>query len=479
MVLLIFSLQFTPELLNVIIVIIIIVIMMFIDRSKELNALENRYSSDEFEFVVIYGRRRIGKTELIKQFSTDKPHIYFLSPQDTKDMQISKFVQTISEHFNERKPDVDNWSEAIDYLKTKLEEEKIVFSIDEFPFLVNNDDSILSYLQEIIDGIESDSTLILCGSSISVMESEVMGHKSPLYGRRTGQIDLHQFDFSTAFQVIDYPIEDAVRSFSVTGGTPMYLLKFDYGRSLKQNIRKEIIDKTSFMHEEPGFLLRSELRNPNRYMSILEALARGHTRPNEIANSTGIDPGPLSKYLRKLRRLRLVKREIPITAEEKKSKRSIYRINDNFFRFWFQFIEPKRSWIEESPEKVLTEDIMSSLDEYASKTFEDICIEQVWDHYDYHKVGRWWFGQYEIDVVALNEREDRILLGECKWSKNRVGYDLLNDLKEKANEVRWKKEEREEKYVLFSRSGFTDGLISNAGDELDLFSLEEIEEGLK
>jgi len=259
----------------------------------------------------------------------------------------------------------------------------------------------------------------------------------------------------------------------------MYLLQFDYRRSLKQNIRKEIIDKTSFMHEEPGFLLRSELRNPNRYMSILEALARGHTRPNEIANSTGIDPGPLSKYLRKLRRLRLVKREIPITAEEKKSKRSVYRINDNFFRFWFQFIEPKRSWIEESPEKVLTEDIMSSLDEYTSKTFEDVCLEHVCDHYDYHKVGRWWFGQYEIDVVALNEREDRILIGECKWSKNRVGYDLFNTLKEKAKEVRWKKGERKEKYVLFSRSGFTNELISNAGDELDLFSLEEMEEELK
>jgi len=308
-----------------------------------------------------------------------------------------------------------------------------------------------------------------------------MGHKSPLYGRRTGQIDLHPFDFATSLEVIDYPFEEVVRSFSITGGTPMYLLQFDYEQSLRDNIKNKILDKTSLMYEEPGFLLRTELRNPNRYMSILETIASGHTVPNRISNATGIDPGPLSKYLKTLRRLRLIKREIPVTAEQKKSKRSIYRINDNFFRFWFQFIEPKKSWIEESPEKVLAEDIMSSLDEFTSKTFEDISIEYVWNEYDYHKVGKWWYKEDEIDIVGLDERKDKILLGECKWTNSKVDTSLLDSLKEKSKMVQWKNKDREEGYVIFSKSGFTEELKERCSNsnQLYLYSLEDMMRGFK
>ncbi|MFW6304887.1 MAG: ATP-binding protein [Candidatus Saliniplasma sp.] len=451
--------------------------MKFVNRSEELDSLEKRYSSDNFEFVVLYGRRRVGKTELIKKFSKDRPHIYFLSPQDTELMQINKFLKKISDHFDEVKPDINSWDACVDYLKSKLEEEKIIFSIDEFPYLVQNNRAILSYLQGMIDDIKSESMLIICGSSISVMESDVMGHKSPLFGRRTGQIDLQPFDFSTSLKSIRYPFEEAVRSYSVTGGTPMYLLNFDYSRPLKDNIKDKILDKTSFMYEEPSFLLRTELRNPNRYLSILEALANGHTKPNSISNATGIDPGPLSKYLKTLRKLRLIEREIPVTAEQKRSKRSIYKIKDNFFRFWFQFIEPKKSWIEEAPKKVLTDDILPTLDIYTSKIFEDICMEYIWKNYDYHKVGRWWFKEDEIDIVALNERENKILLGECRWSKNKVGFGLLKDLKEKAKEVRWKNGERDEDFFLFSRSGFTKNLKEEVSDSKDihLVTLQDME----
>jgi len=472
---------------------IIIVIMMFIDRSKEMDALQKRYISDDFEFMVIYGRRRIGKTELIKQFSKDKRHIYFLSPQDTEDMQISKFLKTISRFFDEPKPDIKDWSDAIDYLKTKLEKEKMVFSIDEFPYLVQTNRSILSYLQGMIDGIRSDSMLILSGSSISIMESEVMGHKSPLYGRRSGQIDLQPFDFTTSLEIIDYPLEESVRSFSITGGTPMYLLQFDYDLSLEENLKEKILDKTSFMYEEPVFLLRTELRNPNRYMSILEAIAAGNTVPNRISDATGIDPGPLSKYLKTLRRLRLIKREIPVTAEQKRSKRSIYRIDDDYFRFWFRFIEPKRSWIEETPEKVLAEDIMSSLDEFTSKTFEDISMEYVRKEYDLPNVGRWWtrgtrssvrrnsgnscrYKEDEIDIVGLDEKRCKILFGECKWSNSKVDTSLLDHLKRKSKKVRWMNKDREEEYVLFSRSGFTEDLVErcSGSDRIHLYSLEDM-----
>lgn len=456
--------------------------MMFTNREEELEALNQEWNKDEFSLMVIYGRRRIGKTELIKQFSRKKPHIYILVPQDTEEMQRSKMLALISDYFNERQPDVDNWRQALDYIKEKLQARKLILTIDEFPYLVAANDSTPSYLQGLVDSVNSSSMLILCGSSVSAMESEVLGHKSPLYGRRTGQINLQPFDFSTSHQVIDYPLPEAIRSYSVTGGTPMYLLKFDYKQSLQENIRDEILAKSSFLYEEPEFLLRSELRNPKRYMSILEAIAQGHQKPNRIANATGIDTGPLSSYLKTLRKLRLVRREIPVTAERKRSKRSLYKINDNFFRFWFRHVEPKRSWLEEDPQAVLKGDIMPALDVYTSDTFEEICLEATWKlnrkqelEATYSKIGRWWYQEKELDIVGLNEKEGKALFGECKWTKEPVGYSEVKQLKKTAEQVRWKQGDRDESYIFFAKNGF-EPQVQELGDNFKLFDLNGLED---
>lgn len=393
-----------------------------------------------------------------------------------------KILTVVSNHFDERKPEIDNWRETTNYLKEKMEEEKMVLSIDEFPYLVESNKSILSYFQELTDKIDSNSTLILCGSSISIMESEVMGHKSPLYGRRTSQIDLQPFNFTTSLKVIDYPLKEAIRSYSITGGTPMYLFNFNYNKSLEENIKKKILNKSAFMYEEPEFLLRTELRNPKRYMGILETIAGGETRLNRISNTTGIEIGPLSNYIKTLRRLRLVRREIPITAERKKSKRSLYMINDNFFRFWFQFVEPKKSWIEEDPKAVLKEDIMPLLDEFTSKTFEEICWEATWKlnrknifQNKFSKIGRWWYRDVELDILGLNEKRNKALFGECKWTKNPVGYSEIKKLKEIAKKVKWRKDKRDENYILFSKSGFKEDLEEEEKVKLyDLKALEKI-----
>ena len=446
-----------------------------------MEALERSWESPNFDLFLIYGRRRIGKTELIKEFSRKKPHIYFLSPQDTEDRQLDKMLDLVSSHFDERKPDIHDWREGVRYLQEKLEEERIVLAIDEFPRLVESNRSILSYLQELADEIQSKSTLILCGSSISVMESEVIGHRSPLFGRRTGQIDLQPFDFPTCLEAIDYPFEEAIRSYAVTGGAPMYLLSFDYRHSLEENIRDRIMDKRSFMFQEPEFLLRTELRNPSRYMSILEAVAHGHTTPNGISNRTGIDPGPLSRYLNTLRRLRLIRRETPVTEKRKKSKRSLYEIHDNFLRFWFNYVEPQRSNIEMSLQDVVSGDIMPSLDEYSSETFEDVCREtvaklsQMLVPIRYGMIGRWWHREEEIDIVGLNERDNEILFGECKWSQDVNASDLYLRLKEKKRDVRWRNKDRNERYILFAKS-FRN--IPQTGD-LTCMDLEDIERSLR
>jgi len=322
--------------------------------------------------------------------------------------------------------------------------------------------------------------LVLCGSSVSTMESEVLGYESPLYGRWTGQIDLSPFSFQEARDVIAYDIEDAIRSFAVTGGTPMYLTLFDYEQSLLENIRTQLLSPTARLYNEPEFLLRTELRTPARYMSILEAIATGHTTPNEIAGATGIDSGPLSKYLQTLRRLRLIDREVPVTASPKQSKRSRYQVADEFLRFWFRFVEPNRSSIEEAPDIVYDGTIDPKLPDHVATTFEEVCQEAVWEAIrrdelgPYSEVGRWWYGEAEIDIVGLASDTEQILFAECKWTTDPVGHDLVSHLRDKADRVRWGPDTRAEAFALFSRNGFVDGLADDIDDNWSLYSLSEL-----
>lgn len=456
---------------------------MFHDRADELDALRAEHDRDQFSLIIVYGRRRVGKTELIKAFCDGKEHLYHLATQDAATVQQEKLGEEIAAFRDERVPRLEDWHDVSDYLGDVLAEEKQLVAIDEFPYLVASDDSVLSAFQRLIDEQSADSTatLILCGSSISVMESEVLSHESPLYGRRTAQIDLQPFSFDTALELIDYPFADSVRSFAVTGGMPMYLTLFDYDTSLKTNILEQHLSKTSILYNEPEFLLRTELREPARYMSILEAIASGATTPNEIAGQTGIGSGPLSSYLQRLRRLRLIHREVPVTAREQKSKRSLYRINDAFLRFWFRFVEPNQSGIEQAPQRVLEQRILPELDQFVSATFEDVCREALWQltttdrlHGSYGAVGRWWYGEQEIDLVALDDRAPSVLFGECKWTTSPIGTGLVEQLQEKATEVRWKTGAREEEFALFSKAGFEDGVTEQIDDRWHLFDLQSL-----
>lgn len=457
--------------------------MTFYDRRAELETLESEFASGESGFVVLYGRRRIGKTELLKRFCRDRPHVYFLAAQESESRQREKFVEQIASAVDQRVPRVEDWPDAFDFLGDVLAERQLVVAIDEFPYLVETNDSLPSYVQGFVDESlsETDSMLVLSGSSVGVMESDVLGHESPLYGRRTAQIDLEPFSFGQASEVIEYPMEDAIRSFAVTGGTPMYLTRFDYGRDLDENVRTNVLSPSAPLYDEPEFLLRTELRNPGRYMSILEAIATGHTTPTEIAGETGIDTGPLSKYLKTLRRLRLVEREVPVTASNKQSRRSLYVVADEFLRFWFRYVGPNRSAVAEAPDVVYEESIRPDLPRHVSTTFEAVCREAVWDAIrrgaiePYASVGRWWYGEDELDIVALSPGDDRILFGECKWTAEPVDGSLVTDLREKSERVRWGPETRSESYAVFSKSGFVDGLGEELDERWHLYSLSDLE----
>jgi AAA+ ATPase superfamily predicted ATPase len=216
-------------------------------------------------------------------------------------------------------------------------------------------------------------------------------------------------------------------------------------------------------------------------MSILEAIATGRTTPNEISGVTNIDSGPLSKYLRTLRRLRLIDREVPVTASPKQSKRSRYHVADEFLRFWFRYIEPNRSSIEQAPEMVLEGTIEPDLPNHVATTFEDIAQEAVWAAIrrgklaPYAELGRWWYGEHEIDLVGLAPDDDRILLAECKWTAEPVGHALVDALRDDAEHVRWGSSTRDERFALVSKSGFVDGLEEDLGDHWSLFGASELE----
>lgn len=457
--------------------------MTFYDRADELEALERAFDSPEHAFYVVYGRRRVGKTALLKAFCRDRPHIYHLAAQEAESRQREKVITNIAEHFDDRVPRIANWDAAFEYLGEKLHAEPCAVVIDEFPYLVAENDSLPSYLQSFVDEHlqHTSAMLILCGSSISTMESDVLGHESPLHGRRTGQIDLQPFSFRQAREVISYPIANAIRSFAVTGGTPLYLTRFDYEQSLAANIKSQLLSPTEILYNEPEFLLRTELRNPARYMSILEAVALGHTTPNEITGATGIESGPISKYLQTLRRLRLLSREVPVTASAKKSKRSRYRVADEFLRFWFRYVEPNRSSIEEAPERVFDGSIEPDLPHHTASTFEDICREALWEGVrrgafdSYAEIGRWWYREDEIDIVGLAPRDDRILFAECKWTSTPVGHGLVEDLQRKATNVRWGPANRTERFAIFSKSGFEEGLERELDDTWSLFDLDDLD----
>jgi len=445
----------------------------FIDRKDELDFLETQ-DEKRPSLTVLYGRRRVGKTTLVERFCRDKKHLYYTASESNKKEQLEEVYQVAYEELEDEliRDLKHDWETLLRYLKDK----DLIVVLDEFPYIVKADGSVPSKIQRLWDKELKDSNifLILTGSSISMMEDEVLSPKSPLYGRRTGQWKLEPFNFRSAKRFFpDHSFEEKIKTYSILGGIPYFLEQFDHEKSIEENIQDNILNKGSVLHNEVGFLMREEFRDPINYYTILKSISRGNTKFSEIQNDTGIDKNNLSSYLSVLRNLHLIKRRIPVTKKE--SKKGRYYLEDNFFRFWFNFIFPNKSQLETKNE-VLLDKIMKDLDRFVSFVFEDICREMLIHEQGASEIGRWWYKEDEIDIVALNERRSKILFGECKWSKNKVTFSLLDDLKEKAKKVRWKNDERKEEYALFSKNGFSDELIehSNESVELKLYPLEKI-----
>jgi len=450
----------------------------FVDRDAELDQLTDCYGSETADFIVIYGRRRLGKSELVRQSIADRNDaVYYQAVESTAQNQLEQFVDTATAQF----PSLQNVRRDWEALLETLGKDDAIVVIDEFPFLIEEDESLPSRIQRIWDMElqETGMTLVLIGSSISVMEDKVLSGSAPLYGRRTATIDLKPLDVPDARQFFpDYDPETAITAWSIYGGTPYYLQTIDPDQPLGTNVQQGILSERGLLYSEPEFLLRTELRQPNTYFSILRALAHGRHTPNEIAGMAGVESGSLSTYLQKLRRLRLVKRHIPVTESPTSSKRGRYRIAAPLFRFWFRFVYGNQDQLRMLDDDAYDELVTPELADYVSPLFERLCQQALPNLIDrqFRDVGQWWFKEHELDVLGLTD--DGLVAGECKFTSQPVSEGILVDLEQTASEVRWSEgpADGETMYVLFSRSGYTDDIknVADTRNDIRLFELSDL-----
>lgn len=469
-------------------------VLKFYNRDEELAFFEKRYQTNQFEFFVLYGRRRVGKTELIKHFIQKKPHLYYLCDKSGTERNALRLKKQIAGILDEPVIQTNDLEEILQYYLQKTKDARPILVFDEFSYLVEKDSAIPSIFQRVVDEHlkQTSAYLILCGSSISMMEKGVLSAKSALYGRKTAHLKLQEISFSTFPKFFPKNgIEKNIEFYATLGGIPLYLQAFSDGKSTWHNIRDQILDKKGQLYEEVDFLLQEELREPDVYKTILSAIASGKTKVVDIANASQIKAHDIDKYLKILMRLGLIKKEHPL--DKLKSKKTIYTLDDNFFAFYFFFSEPYHSQIEIGELAEVKHRFDHHFSAYVGKRFEKLIREEViWriPGLSPQRVGRWWGTsrdhtrnerrEIEIDIMGVNENTNQVIFGECKWQEKPVGTKIYEELLEKKEMVEWKKTKRTETFLLFSKKGFTPSLKKEAESEkVLLFDAQSIAKLLK
>lgn len=479
---------------------------MFIGREAELKFLNDKYQEKSGQLIVLYGRRRVGKTETLREFCKGKPHVFFSCTQTTNRVQLRNFSSRIlKEDIPARNyiSEFDTWEKAFRaILDFPYGDHKKLLVIDEFPYMCRGDRSIPSILQNLWDAElrNSNVMLILCGSAMSFMEKELLAEKNPLYGRATGIYKMKEMGFYDAARFFpDYSDLDKVLAYAVLGGIPHYLRQWNPELTISENIRRNILTKGCILYSEVDFLLHQELRETPIYNSIIETVALGSTRLNDISQKSLIeDTSKTCVYLKNLTELGIVEREFSVDAKIKEhanSNRGTYRLTDNFFRFWYAFGFSNFSQLEDGDvEGVYQYVVEPALHEFASFAFEDICREFVREMqkknelpFRYSKMGRWTgkttvrdnsapnglrTAETEIDLLCMDRDATKYLVGECKFKGSPFSYSEYLDTLAKLAPL---KEKAQFYYALFSENGFDEKILSNAAENrTQLFSLHQI-----
>jgi len=444
---------------------------MFIGRENELNYLNNQYKNNESSLILLYGRRRVGKTALIEEFIKSKKYIYLLATQQDISIVIKNFSMAIAEFFHDdityRNP-LTSWDDLFKYLIKNLKnvDEKIILAFDEFTYLVSKDKSILSILQKYYDLYFKDMKIfiIISGSLIGIINEKILSYESPLYGRRTGNILLNEMNLWEIKDFFpDYSIEDLIKIHSITGGLPYYLTALKNKNF--NDIIMAVINKNSIFYNDAFFILKEELKEPSKYFSILNIISTGHNRIGEIASLLNTNSGDITQYLDNLIKLGIINKCKPFFSN-KSNKQSIYKINNNYFNFFFRYIFPYQNLIEIDNYDILLNIIKNDFDFYISKIFEDISrnillkFGKKLTGDNIIGIGTWWGknklqnngkNEEEIDIIALTE-DKNIIAGEVKWRNKPLKIDVLYSLQNKSAFI------KPYKYILFSKSGFDENL---------------------
>lgn len=460
---------------------------MFIGREKELSTLNRLYTSNQFEFAVIYGRRRVGKTAIINEFAVDKPAIYFTGVETNEKQNLENFSKCILEFVTKKTANTSfpSFQAALEYVFELAEERRIILIIDEYPYVAKASKSLASTLQLFIDKYKDTSKLflILCGSSMSYMEDQVLAYKAPLYGRRTAQFKVQPFEFQEACKCFhNLSDQDKALAYGIVGGTPQYLLQLNDHLSMEDNIKNMYLNPASPIYEEPQNLLKQEVREPAVYNAIIAAVATGYTRMSEIATKVGEDTSVCATYIKNLISLGIVKKEMPFG--ENSTRKTIYSIEDNMFRFWYRFVPENTSIISRGAADLVYSRIEPHLSAYMGSVFEEICKQYLWSlllhgtcAVDFTDIGRWWGTnvktrqQVEIDIMGTADK-NTALFGECKWTNEKVDRGVLDGLVEKSTLFHYQNRH----YYLFSKSGFTKGCVDQANEmgNVTLISYQEM-----
>ena len=465
---------------------------MFVGRHQELEQLNQAYQENDFQFTVIYGRRRIGKTSLINEFLKDKKSIYYVALEENAEDNLKRFSDAISIFKNTDQGGKEKFATFEDCFKdiTHLaQKQRVILVIDEFPYLAKAYPTISSMLQSYIDHEfkETNLFLILCGSSMSFMERQVLGYQSPLYGRRTLALKLEPFKLSEAHEMLPkLSKEDAFIINTVCGGVPQYLSYMSDSMSVADNIKKNFLSKSGRLFDEPNNLLQQELRDPTNYNSIINAIASGASKHSKIAQSAHLQTGPLTTYLNNLIDLGIVEKKLPVTEQKKsKSKNIVYRICDGMFRFWYTFVGKQTDLIERGLTDLAWVKVQKGLSDFMGPEFEKYSQDFMWSQDMNEKIvpnpfihlGNWWgtdkrtHQQVELDIVGFSDDERDGYFGECKWKNEPISRSVLEKLITNSEIFKYPLKH----YYLFSKSGFTDSCQELAKKiNCQLFTFEEI-----
>ncbi len=460
---------------------------MFIGRKKELNKLNELYHTNGFQFPVIYGRRRVGKTALINEFIKDKEAIFFTGIESNTLQNLENLSRSILSCTDSVLENTvfSSFQAALEYVFTVAEKKRIILVIDEYPYIAKASKSFASTLQALIDKNKNTSNLflILCGSSMSFMENHVLAYKAPLYGRRTAQFKILPFDFFESRSYFkNFSDIDMAVVYGIVGGTPQYLLQIDDRLSIEENIKRCFLDPVSPLFEEPNNLIKQEVREPAIYNAIITAIAAGSTKLSEISTKVGEETSACVAYIKNLISLGIVRKETPFA--ESSSKKTIYKIDDNLFRFWYRFIPDHIAPINRGFVDSVYQKISPMISDYMGAVFEDICIQYLWalraqgkSPIEFTDLGRWWGNdaknkcEAEIDIMGTDGSESALFC-ECKWTNEKVDLNVLNTLIERSQLFHYINVQ----LFIFAKTGFTKGCIEKSIelDNVTLITFEDI-----